>query len=50
MAEVPSKRRMTYGGYLRLEDLLQLQGGPSGYSPSPCNDETHFIIVHQEFE
>ena len=50
MAEVPSKRRMTYGGYLRLEDLLQLQEGPVGYTPSPCNDETHFIIVHQAFE
>ena len=50
MAEVPSERRMTYGGYLRLEDLLQLQEGPEGYSPSPCNDETHFIIVHQAFE
>jgi len=50
MAEVPSERRMTYGGYLRLEDLLQLQDGPVGYSPSPCNDETHFIVVHQAFE
>ena len=50
MAEVPSERRMTYGGYLRLEDLLQLQEGPVGYSPSPCNDETHFIVVHQAFE
>ncbi len=50
MAEVPSERRMTYGGYLRLEDLLELQEGPAGYAPSPCNDETHFIIVHQAFE
>ena len=50
MAEVPPERRMTYGGYLRLEELLQLQEGPEGYSPSPCNDETHFIIVHQAFE
>ena len=50
MAEVPSGQRMTYGGYLRLEELLQLQEGPDGYLPEPCNDETHFIIVHQAFE
>lgn len=42
--------RMTYGGYLRIEDLLKLQGGPQGYSPAPCNNELHFIIVHQSFE
>lgn len=50
MAEVPSGQRMTYGGYLRLEELLQLQEGPEGYLPQPCNDEKHFIIVHQAFE
>ena len=42
--------RMTYGNYLRLEEMLELQNGPSGYSPAPCNDEKHFIIVHQAFE
>ncbi len=42
--------RMTYGNYLRLEEMLKLQEGPSDYSPTPCNDETHFIIVHQVFE
>ena len=42
--------RMTYGGYLRLEELLRLQDGPDGYVPSPSNDELHFIIVHQTFE
>ena len=41
---------MTYGGYLQLESLLDLQGGPEGYSPKPSNDELHFIIVHQAFE
>ena len=42
--------RMTYANYLRVEDLLTLQSGPSGHSPAPCNDEQHFIIVHQTFE
>ena len=42
--------RMTYGNYLRLEEMLALQEGPSGYLPEPCNDEKHFIIVHQAFE
>ena len=42
--------RMTYGNYLRLEEMLQLQEGPSGYYPAPSNDEKHFIIVHQAFE
>ena len=42
--------RMTYGNYLRLEEMLDLQEGPSDYFPKPCNDEKHFIIVHQAFE
>ena len=42
--------RMTYSGYLRLDELLQLQAGPEGHSPSPSNDEMHFIITHQAFE
>ena len=42
--------RMTYGNYLRLEEMLSLQEGPNGYLPEPCNDEKHFIIVHQVFE
>jgi tryptophan 2,3-dioxygenase len=50
MAEVPSVQRMTYGGYLRLDELLQLQDGPEGHLPAPCNNERHFIIVHQAFE
>ena len=50
MAENNPASRMTYGGYLRIEDLLKLQGGPQGYSPAPCNNELHFIIVHQSFE
>ena len=50
MADGPSDVRMTYGGYLRLDELLDLQDGPAGYSPAPSNDELHFIIVHQTFE
>ena len=50
MADAPSSARMTYGGYLRLDELLNLQDGPEGYSPAPSNDELHFIIVHQAFE
>ena len=50
MADGPSDARMTYGGYLRLDELLALQEGPEGYSPAPSNDELHFIIVHQTFE
>jgi len=42
--------RMTYSGYLRLDELLQLQTGPEGHSPLPSNDEMHFIITHQAFE
>ena len=36
----------TYGTYLRLDELLALQGDDRGVS----NDELHFIIVHQTFE
>ena len=45
-----SNERITYGNYLQLENLLSLQEGPSNYFPAPCNDEKHFIIVHQAFE
>jgi tryptophan 2,3-dioxygenase len=50
MAESSPSARITYGGYLRLEELLALQDGPDGYVPLPSNDELHFIIVHQTFE
>ena len=50
MEEKGDSGRMTYGNYLRLEEMLKLQEGPNGYSPEPCNDEKHFIIVHQAFE
>ena len=50
MAEGAPSHRMTYGGYLQLNELLSLQDGPEGYSPAPSNDEQHFIVVHQAFE
>ena len=50
MATDAPASRITYGGYLQLEELLTLQDGPEGYSPLPSNDELHFIIVHQTFE
>ena len=50
MDDTSSPARITYGGYLRLEELLTLQNGPEGYTPPPSNDELHFIIVHQTFE
>ena len=50
MAEPSPSARITYAGYLRLEELLALQDGPDGYAPLPSNDELHFIIVHQTFE
>ncbi len=42
--------RMTYGNYLQIDKLLSLQNGPEGHDPLPCNDEMHFIVVHQVFE
>jgi tryptophan 2,3-dioxygenase len=39
--------RLTYGGYLRIEDLLQLQ---RLLSDPPQHDETLFIIIHQVYE
>ncbi len=50
MSEGSPGGRMTYGNYLQLEELLRLQSGPEGHSPSPSNHEMHFIITHQAFE
>jgi tryptophan 2,3-dioxygenase len=40
----------TYWDYLRLPDLLNLQGGLEGNEDELHNDEVHFIVVHQAFE
>ena len=51
MASSPTPvSRMTYSGYLQLDELLKLQSGPEGHQPPPSNDEMHFIITHQTFE
>jgi tryptophan 2,3-dioxygenase len=39
--------RLTYGGYLKVRELLQLQ---SLRSDPPQHDETLFIIIHQTYE
>jgi len=39
-----------YWDYLRLPDLLELQGGLEGDDSQLQPDELHFIIVHQAFE
>ena len=40
----------TYWDYLRLDQLLDLQGGLEGDDAQLQPDELHFIIVHQAFE
>jgi len=38
-----------YWDYLRLDRLLELQGGRTG-EDEVSNDELHFIVVHQAYE
>ncbi len=40
----------TYWDYLKLDRLLDLQGGLEGDEKQLMSDELHFIIVHQAFE
>ena len=40
----------TYWDYLRLDQLLDLQGGLEGDESQLMPDELHFIIVHQAYE
>lgn len=42
--------KQTYWDYLRLDQLLDLQGGLEGDEQQLRPDELHFIIVHQAFE
>jgi tryptophan 2,3-dioxygenase len=39
--------RLTYGGYLKVRELLELQ---QLHSDPPHHDETLFIIIHQTYE
>lgn len=48
-AEQPS-RRLSYGEYLRLEEMLALQEGPDWLGREFSNNELHFVVVHQAFE
>ena len=45
MSDKPS-----YWDYLRLDRLLDLQGGLEGHESALLPDELHFIIVHQVYE
>lgn len=40
----------TYWDYLRLDQMLALQGGLDGDEAQLQSDELHFIVVHQVFE
>lgn len=41
---------LTYGGYLRLDELLSLQTPRSGGGGDPEHDELLFIVIHQVYE
>jgi tryptophan 2,3-dioxygenase len=45
-----SPRPASYWDYIRVEDLLALQGGLESDEPALANDEVLFITVHQVFE
>ncbi|MBI4261486.1 MAG: tryptophan 2,3-dioxygenase [Actinobacteria bacterium] len=47
VSEVSEEEELTYGGYLRLPDLLSLQ---TLLSDPPAHDELLFIVVHQAYE
>lgn len=45
-----AERRVNYWDYVRVEDLLALQGGVDGDESKVSNDEALFIVVHQIYE
>jgi tryptophan 2,3-dioxygenase len=47
---MPAPQVTTYWDYLRLPELLELQGGLEGNDAELSEDELHFIVVHQVFE
>ena len=47
---MPSEQRPTYWDYLRLDELLGLQGGLAADDEAVGSDELHFIVVHQVYE
>jgi len=46
----PARQGPSYWDYLRIEDLLSLQGGVEGDEKELSNHEVLFIVVHQVFE
>jgi tryptophan 2,3-dioxygenase len=47
MDDGTTNRAVTYGGYLRIDDLLELQ---QPRSTGPEHDELLFIVIHQVYE
>jgi tryptophan 2,3-dioxygenase len=47
---MPKRTFPTYWDYLRLDELLSLQGGMEGDEDQLMPDELHFILVHQTME
>ncbi|MDF1798135.1 MAG: tryptophan 2,3-dioxygenase family protein [Planctomycetota bacterium] len=45
-----TEKRVNYWEYIRVDDLLSLQGGVEGDEASLGNDEVMFIVVHQVYE
>lgn len=41
---------MSYWDYIKVEELLALQGGANGDETQVGNDEALFIVVHQVYE
>lgn len=46
----PSEKPASYWDYIRVEDLLSLQGGLPRDESKLCNEEVLFITVHQVYE
>ncbi|MFM7282912.1 MAG: tryptophan 2,3-dioxygenase family protein, partial [Planctomycetia bacterium] len=46
----PSEKPASYWDYIRVEDLLSLQGGLDRDESKLCNEEVLFITVHQVYE
>jgi tryptophan 2,3-dioxygenase len=49
-ANPPPAKKTVYWDYLRLGELLNLQGGSAGDEDKISDDELHFVVVHQVFE
>jgi tryptophan 2,3-dioxygenase len=46
----PNNKPASYWDYIRVEELLALQGGLDGDESKLCNEEVLFITVHQVYE